>query len=177
MAYAAHAPASRSAGFGSPANWPAATSTKDVYALYEPPAPTGMTDNPDLRAAGRAEVVEVDDPTLPTEVVIVERTGHDGNEFHQLPFALTPGPPLKTTTLRNPSIDRRCPRRRICRNYPTPRCSTSCCAARRAPAAARPCPAAPTSPPPSPQRHSTWIRRTWRCTDRREPARRTPPPG
>ena len=72
---------------------------KDVYALYEPPAPTGMADNPDLRAAGRAELVEVDDPTLPTEVVILERTGHDGNEFHQLPFALTPGPPLKTTTL------------------------------------------------------------------------------
>jgi len=33
----------------------------DVFALYEPPAPTGLTDNPDRRAAGRAEVIEADD--------------------------------------------------------------------------------------------------------------------
>ncbi len=44
----------------------------DVFALYEPPAPASMTDNPDRRAAGRAEVIEADDPSLPTEVVIVE---------------------------------------------------------------------------------------------------------
>ena len=73
---------------------------RDVFALYEPPAPLGMTDDPDLRAAGRATVVEVDDPSLPTELVIVERTGNDGNMFDQLPFALTPGSPLPTTTLR-----------------------------------------------------------------------------
>jgi predicted RecB family nuclease len=71
-----------------------------VFALYEPPAPSGMTDSPDRRAAGRAEVVEADDPTVPTEVVIVERTGPDGNAFQELPFALTPGPPIKTTALR-----------------------------------------------------------------------------
>ncbi|HZC51286.1 MAG TPA: TM0106 family RecB-like putative nuclease, partial [Mycobacterium sp.] len=72
----------------------------NVFALYDAPAPPGMTDNPDRRAAGRAEVVEADDPALPTEVVIVERVGNDGNTFHQLPFALTPGPPVPTTALR-----------------------------------------------------------------------------
>ncbi|CDO90028.1 nuclease [Mycobacterium triplex] len=72
----------------------------DVFALYEAPAPPNMTDNPDRRAAGRATVVEVDDPAVPTEVVILERIGNDGNAFHQLPFALTPGPPLPTTALR-----------------------------------------------------------------------------
>jgi predicted RecB family nuclease len=75
--------------------------TTNVFALYEPPAPPGMTDNPDRRAAGRAEVIEADDPTVPTEVVIVERVGRDGNTFHQLPFALTPGPPVATTALRD----------------------------------------------------------------------------
>ena len=71
-----------------------------VFALYEPPAPPCMTDNPDRRAAGRAEVIEADDATVPTEVVIVERVGSDGNAFHQLPFAITPGPPVATTALR-----------------------------------------------------------------------------
>src|SRR6201996_513976 len=33
----------------------------EVFALYDPPAPPGMTDNPDRRAAGRATVVEADD--------------------------------------------------------------------------------------------------------------------
>ncbi|WP_156689785.1 TM0106 family RecB-like putative nuclease [Mycobacterium sp. Marseille-P9652] len=74
--------------------------TSNVFALYDPPAPPGMTDSPDRRAAGRAEVIEADDWSLPTEVVIVERTGGDGNEFRQLPFALTPGPPIATTALR-----------------------------------------------------------------------------
>ncbi|MDT5223793.1 MAG: hypothetical protein QOG19_1200, partial [Mycobacterium sp.] len=72
-----------------------------VFALYEPPAPSAMTEDPDCRAAAHAEVVEVDDPSLPSDVVIVERTGSDGNEFQQLPFALTPGPPIPTTPLRN----------------------------------------------------------------------------
>jgi predicted RecB family nuclease len=71
-----------------------------VFALYEPPAPPSMTDDPDRRAAGRGVVVDADDPTLPSEVVIVERVGNDGNTFHQLPFALTPGPPVPTTALR-----------------------------------------------------------------------------
>ncbi|OBH84618.1 TM0106 family RecB-like putative nuclease [Mycobacterium sp. E2989] len=74
--------------------------TADVFALYDPPAPPGMADNPDRRAAGRATVIEADDPALPTEVTIVERVGNDGKTFHQLPFALTPGPPIPTTALR-----------------------------------------------------------------------------
>lgn len=74
--------------------------TADVFALYDPPAPPGMADNPDRRAAGRATVVEVDDPAVPTEVTIVERVGNDGKTFHQLPFALSPGPPIPTTPLR-----------------------------------------------------------------------------
>jgi predicted RecB family nuclease len=72
----------------------------NVFALYEPPAPRAMTDNADRRGVGRAEVVECDDLTVPTEVLIVERVGSDGNTFHQLPFALTPGPPVPTTALR-----------------------------------------------------------------------------
>jgi superfamily I DNA and/or RNA helicase len=56
--------------------------------------------NPDRRAAARATIVEADDPSAPSEVVIVERVGIDGNVFHQLPFALTPGPPVPTTALR-----------------------------------------------------------------------------
>ena len=82
---------------------------RNVFALYEPPTPPGMTDDPDRRAVGRAEVVEVDDPAVPTEVVIVERVGNDGNTFHQLPFALTPGPPVSTTALRD-SIETTRPR-------------------------------------------------------------------
>lgn len=73
---------------------------KNVFALYDPPAPPGMTDNPDRRAAGRAEVIACDDPAVPTTVTIVERVGNDGNTFHQLPFALAPGPPIPTTALR-----------------------------------------------------------------------------
>ncbi|MCF2135540.1 hypothetical protein KQH55_15885, partial [Mycetohabitans sp. B3] len=57
--------------------------------------------DPDLRAAGHAEIVELDDPSLPTDVVILERTGADGATFQQLPFALTPGPPVPTRALRD----------------------------------------------------------------------------
>ena len=38
---------------------------------------------------------------MPAEVVIVERIGADSNTFQQLPFALTPGPPVQTTALRD----------------------------------------------------------------------------
>jgi predicted RecB family nuclease len=73
---------------------------REVFALYEPPAPSGLTDNPDRRAAGRAEVIEADDPAIPTVVMVKERTPQDGNTFHQLPFALTPGAPIGTKPLR-----------------------------------------------------------------------------
>ncbi len=72
----------------------------EVYLLYEPPAPAGLTDNPDRRAAGRAKVIEIDDPSVPTNVTILERTPADGNTFQELPFALTPGGPVNTKPLR-----------------------------------------------------------------------------
>jgi predicted RecB family nuclease len=72
-----------------------------VFALYEPPAPSGLTDNPDRRATGHAEVVECDDPNVPTEVIILERTPADGNTFHELPFALTPGAPVPNKPLQD----------------------------------------------------------------------------
>ncbi len=71
-----------------------------VFALYEPPAPAGMIEDPDRRAAGHAEVLAADDATAATEVEVLERTGPDGNTFQQLPFALAPGPPIATTSLR-----------------------------------------------------------------------------
>ncbi|RUP01610.1 MAG: TM0106 family RecB-like putative nuclease [Mycobacterium sp.] len=72
----------------------------EMFALYEPPAPAGMAEDPDRRGAGRAQVIGVDDPNLPATVTILERTGKDGNTFDQVPVALTPGPPVKTTAMR-----------------------------------------------------------------------------
>jgi len=75
-----------------------------VFALYEPPAPAGLSVNPDRRAAGNAEIIDVDDPSVPTEVTICEREPTPGGPFTQLPFALTPGRPFATGKLRE-SID------------------------------------------------------------------------
>ena len=76
----------------------------EMYALYEPPAPAGLTDDPDRRAFGSVDVVERNDPAVPTEVVVVEKQPKDGDVFDQLPFALTPGPPIRTPKQRE-SID------------------------------------------------------------------------
>ena len=75
-----------------------------VFALYNPPSPAGLTDNPDRRAAGNAEIIDVDDPNIPTEVTICEREPKDGGTFPEVPFALTPGRPFPTGKLRD-SID------------------------------------------------------------------------
>ncbi|HET9564533.1 MAG TPA: TM0106 family RecB-like putative nuclease [Mycobacterium sp.] len=75
----------------------------EVFALYNPPSPSGLADNPDRRAAGNAEITGVDDPTVPTEVMICEREPADG-PFTQLPFALTPRSIVGTKKLRE-SID------------------------------------------------------------------------
>ncbi|MDT5244584.1 MAG: hypothetical protein QOD36_1960, partial [Mycobacterium sp.] len=72
----------------------------NVFALYEPPAPAGLADNPDRRAAGNAEITGVDDPNVPVEVIICEREPKDGGTFARLPFALTPGRPFPTGKLR-----------------------------------------------------------------------------
>ena len=74
---------------------------RDMYALYEPPSPAGLTDDTERRAFGPVSVVECDDPAVPTEVLILEREPKGGGQFHQLPFALTPGPPIPTGVLRD----------------------------------------------------------------------------
>ena len=73
---------------------------RDMYALYDPPAPAGLTDDPERRAFGAVTVIDADDPDAPTEVVIVEKQPKDGDTFPQLPFALTPGPPIATKAMR-----------------------------------------------------------------------------
>jgi uncharacterized protein len=73
--------------------------SREMYALYEPPAPAGLSDDPDRRAFGSVRVEGCDDPDTPTEVIVVEREPKSGGTFTQLPFALTPGPPIRTTAL------------------------------------------------------------------------------
>jgi len=74
---------------------------KDSYALYDPPAPASLTDDPDRRGFGSVTVVECDNPEAPTEAVVVEKQPKDGDVFEQLPFALTPGPPINTKPLQD----------------------------------------------------------------------------
>ncbi|MDR3664779.1 MAG: TM0106 family RecB-like putative nuclease [Mycobacterium sp.] len=74
----------------------------EVFALYDPPSPTGLSDDPDARAAGTAKVLECNEDG--TDVLILHRTPKDGETFPQLPFALTPGNPVNTKPLRS-SID------------------------------------------------------------------------
>lgn len=73
--------------------------TNSMYALYDPPAPAVLADDPDRRGFGSVTVLECDDPEVPTEVVVCERPPKDGGVFDQVPFALTPGPPINTKPL------------------------------------------------------------------------------
>ncbi|MCF6387195.1 TM0106 family RecB-like putative nuclease [Mycobacterium sp. MBM] len=77
---------------------------RDMYALYDPPAPAGLADDPDRRAFGSVAVLECDDPEVPTSVIVCERQPKDADVFDQVPFALTPGPPINTRPLQE-SID------------------------------------------------------------------------
>jgi predicted RecB family nuclease len=70
-----------------------------MYAIYEPPAPSGLADDPDRRGFGLVDIARCDDPEAPTEVVIVEKQPAGGDVYEQLPFALTPGPPFPATTM------------------------------------------------------------------------------
>jgi predicted RecB family nuclease len=70
----------------------------EMYALYDPPAPVVLADDPDRRAFGSVTVTGCDNPEAPTEVVIVEKQSPEG-VFDQVPFALTPGPPINTKPL------------------------------------------------------------------------------
>ncbi len=75
-----------------------------VFALYDPPSPAGLTDNPDRRAAGNAEIIDVDDPNIPTEVIICEREPKDGGTFHAGAVRADAGQALPDEKLRE-SID------------------------------------------------------------------------
>ncbi len=72
---------------------------RDMYALYDPPAPAGLSEDPDRRAFGSVAVLECNDPEVPTEVLVCERQPKDGEVFDRLPFALAPGPPINTRPL------------------------------------------------------------------------------
>jgi predicted RecB family nuclease len=78
---------------------------QEMYALYDPPAPGGLADDPDRRAFGSVTVLECNDAEVPTEVVICERQPKDGDAFGQRPFALTPGPPINTKPLQESIAD------------------------------------------------------------------------
>ncbi|MGB7356621.1 MAG: TM0106 family RecB-like putative nuclease [Mycobacterium sp.] len=75
--------------------------TRDVYALYDPPTPRGLSDDPDRRGFGRVAVLECDNTEAPTEVVICERQPKNGEVFDQVPFALTPDAPFNTKPLQD----------------------------------------------------------------------------
>ncbi|WP_036437535.1 TM0106 family RecB-like putative nuclease [Mycobacterium sp. URHB0044] len=78
---------------------------REMFALYDPPAPEGLADDPDRRAFGTVTVVECDNPEAPTEAVVVERQPKNGGVFDQLPFALTPGGPINTKPLQDSIAD------------------------------------------------------------------------
>ena len=50
-------------------------------------------------------VIECDNPEAPSEAIIVEKQPKDGEVFHQVPFALTPGPPINTKPLQDSIAD------------------------------------------------------------------------
>ncbi len=72
----------------------------DMYALYNPPTPAGLSDDPERRAYASVTVLGCDDPAAPTEVLVMEREPKSGGMFGEVPFALTPGPPFPTKALR-----------------------------------------------------------------------------
>jgi predicted RecB family nuclease len=78
---------------------------QEMYALYDPPAPSGLADDPDRRAFGSVTVLECNDVEVPTEVVICEKQPKDGDVFDQRPFALTPRGPINTKPLQESIAD------------------------------------------------------------------------
>ncbi|TDO09146.1 uncharacterized protein EV580_5180 [Mycobacterium sp. BK086] len=73
---------------------------RDMYAMYNPPTPAGLSEDPERRAYASVTVLECDDPAAPTEVLVMEREPKSGGVFDAVPFALTPGPPFPTKALR-----------------------------------------------------------------------------
>ena len=68
----------------------------DMYALYDPPTPAGLAEDPDRRAFGSVAILDCDNPEAPTQVLVCERQPTGGEVFDQVAFALTPGPPINT---------------------------------------------------------------------------------
>ena len=75
--------------------------TGEITAIYESPAPSSLAQHSNGRACNAVTVLGVNDPIAPTEVVVTENAvGAENAVHHQLPFALTPAPPVKTDRLR-----------------------------------------------------------------------------
>lgn len=76
-------------------------SDQELTAIYEDPAPASLPQHSNGRACNAVNIVGVDDPSAPTEIVVTEVAVGDDNATHtQLPFALTPPPPVGTQGLR-----------------------------------------------------------------------------
>lgn len=74
---------------------------KKMQAMYDDPAPSSLAHHSNGRACNNVEVVSVDDPTNPTEVVVIElAVGKENERHHQKPFALTPPQPVPTDPLK-----------------------------------------------------------------------------
>ncbi len=85
---------------------PAANSSSEMYALYDPPAPAGLDRRSrPARVRVGARCIDVRrPPRRPPRWSSSSEQPKDGDVFDQLPFALTPGPPIRTRTLQE-SID------------------------------------------------------------------------
>ncbi|AFM18599.1 RecB family nuclease, putative, TM0106 family [Mycolicibacterium chubuense NBB4] len=75
--------------------------SENMYALYDPPSPRGLSDDPDRRGFARVTVLGCDNPEAPTEVVVCERQPKGGDVYSQVPFALTPDAPISTKPLQD----------------------------------------------------------------------------
>ncbi|MCH9642099.1 MAG: TM0106 family RecB-like putative nuclease [Actinomycetia bacterium] len=73
--------------------------SREMYALYAPPSPGGLSDDPNRRAFASVTVTDCDDLDAPTQVLIIEKQPKGGDIYAQVPFALTPCQPLSTKTL------------------------------------------------------------------------------
>lgn len=71
-----------------------------MRAVYADPAPASLGPRPSGRACSNVEVVELDDPAQPTEIVIVETVGKDDERHSDLPIALSPPVPFPTDGLK-----------------------------------------------------------------------------
>jgi predicted RecB family nuclease len=74
---------------------------KTMNAIYAAPAPATLAHQPSGLACNTVTIDHIDDPVDPTEIVVTEKSGGtDGETHHQLPFALTPPPPIPTDGLK-----------------------------------------------------------------------------